>query len=304
MAQELYEIFPAVFVNGGTTLAIQQLDSVEPDPQIQELIMRGGGSVDPLLIATAMSDPRIKMASRDIQTILAAVSISSGFYAATSGKIQYRQQANGSDYVSGSNHVTITSPLAYLYVEEFGAKQGDKEAGDISLTAVPLYNGTTIPLTVNVSQALTSSVAMNAVHHLGPVKIEGSWLGGVQSVRIKSGITVETKASDGLIFPTTCRIKERAPTIEIEAHNLSIMAAIGMNGTYPISSGFLSYLLKVVPGAGRYAADTSNHIATSVSSGVYKVTGITGSKAESAMGKITVMPTLNSMSINTATTVV
>src|SRR4051812_30413729 len=127
MAMELFDIYPFVAVNGGTTLAVQQLDSVEPDPQIQEIVTMGGGSVDPLMIATASTDPRIKLASRSLQQILATVSPVSGFAAANGSKLQYRAQASGSDFASGSVHVTITSPLAFLYVEDYGAKQGDKE---------------------------------------------------------------------------------------------------------------------------------------------------------------------------------
>lgn len=294
MSLELFEVFPAVFV-GGSTLNIQHLESCEPEGFPEEMMITGAGSVDPLAFSTAKAEPKWNLTSRDLLAILAKVSVTAGF--ACTGKFQFRQQASGADYTSGSTHKNITTPAGFLYIDEFGAKQNDKEGADIKLKYHALYDGTTSPTTWHSGQALSSSVAITGTHALGPVDFEGQTggLGGVQSWRAKPGISTESMWGDGGLWPTTCRIKERRPMIEIEGNNLTVAATLGLNTVYPITSGITCYLLNCTA-AGRDDVGNSTHISVTATAGIYKLTGITGSKGVSSVTKITVMPTAISVS--------
>jgi hypothetical protein len=297
MALEIYEIFPAIF----GALSIQHLDSAEPDGFPEEMMISGAGSVDPLMYSTAKSEPKFSLASRDLLAILTGCSLTSGLSA--TGKFQYRQQESGSDYVSGSNHRTVTCPAGFLYIEDFGAKQGDKEGADIKLKYVPLYDGATAPCTFNASQALTSSVAITASHSMGPVNFENQsgGLGGVQSTRVKPGLATESIMGDGGLWPTKCRIKERRPMFEIEGHNMTVAGTLGLNQLYPITNGITMYYIKNEPGAGRYGIASTVHIAVTATAGAYKLTGISGGKGTSVITKISVLPT--SISVNYASAI-
>lgn len=281
---ELWEDYPAVFT-GGSTLNIQQIESVEPTFNIEPLLISGAGSVDPLYFSTAKSDCKWKIQSRDVSTILATVSPVVGF--SSTAKFQYRKQVSGGIYDAGDVHYTVTTPAGFLYVEDFGAKQGDKEGMDINLMYQCLFDGSTVPCTMNATQALSSTPAINLSHSLGPVMFEGTLLAGVQSTRVKTGITVETKDADGDLYPRTCRIKERRSVFEIECLNLGIVATLGMNVLYPISTGTTMYYTKNAPG-GRIATGTTGHISASASAGVYKLVGLSGGKNESKIAKIEV----------------
>lgn len=289
---ELFGLYPAIF-NGATTLNLQHVESVEPALNIEEMTISGGGSVDRLYESTNQTDPKWKLMTRDLLAVLGKVSPVSGFACPTGSKFQYRKHLSGSDFDTGSVNYTVTTPLGFLYIEEFGAKQGDKEAADMSLQYQALYDGTTAPCTFNASQALTSTVAITGTHVLGPVDFEGvsGGLVGVQSTRVKPGITTEIKYENGEIWPRSCRIKERRPIIEIECLNVGIAATLTMNKLYPMTTGCTAFFTRTVSGSGRVGVGTTSHLSVTAATGSYKLTGFTTGKDGNTLAKIEVRPT-------------
>lgn len=296
---ELFDIYPAVF--DGTY--INQLDSVDPAPGVEDLIAQAGGTVYPSANAMAFADPRVKLSSRDVQSVLAGVGLLSGKAVSTLAKIQYQKRANGGIYNGNNVHVSLSSTVGFLYIEEFGAQQGAKEGADISLSYVALYDGTNAPLVVNINQALGGSPAVNAVHQLGPVVLEGAQLLGVQKWRFKTGIEFTVKGADGEQSARIGSITKQMAQIEIEGHNLTILNSTGFF-KQKMTSGLTCYLQKVDPAQGAIAYGTGGHISLSATQGNYSVTGISGSKGDSAVSKITVNILNNAVSLNTNTTIV
>lgn len=305
MTIALHEIYPAQFVYAGpTTLYLNQLEQVDVQPGIELLEAMAAGSVDPELIATAFAEPKVEFTSRDISTILAGVPFATGRDITTSAKIQYQKRLDGGVYTSGSAHFNLTATLGYLYLKEFGAKQDDKQGADIMATFCPKWDGTNLPLVANVNQALAGTPAANAVHSLGPVVFEGALLEGVQSSRVKTGIEVMFKRAGGELFSRVCTISKRKASMEIEVLNCPFAATLTVGTTYPISSGITAYLQKVVPGGGRVAVGTAEHISATVSAGTYTVTGITGTGGDNGNVKFSVHPTGNNISISAAAAIV
>lgn len=288
---DLHEIYPSKLVSGLTTLYLNGLDQVDPQPGIETLEAMIAGSVDPQIIATAFAEPKVKVTARDLGTILAAISITNGFAVTTSATFQFQKRVNGGVYTSGSAHISLTATGGLLYAEEFGAKQDDKEGADISLTFCPTFDGTNLPLVVNTAVALAGTPSVAALFALGPVIFEGAQVTGVQSVRVKTGIEVQFKRADGELYSRIVVIVKRKPTIEIELLNQALAATLTLGGTYPITSGITAYLQKVVPGGGRVAYATAEHISVTAAAGAYKLESLSGSKADNAMLKLTVMPT-------------
>lgn len=288
---DLHEIYPSKVVSGMTTLYINGLDQVDPQPGIEVLEAMIGGSVDPQIIATAFAEPKVKITARDIGTILAGISITNGFSVTTSATFQFQKRLNGGVYTTGSNHISLTATGGLLYAEEFGAKQDDKEGADISLQFCPVFDGTNLPLVVNTAVALAGTPSVAALFALGPVIFEGAQIVGVQSVRVKTGIEVRFKRADGELFARNVSIVKRKPTIEIELLNHALAATLTLGGTYPITDGITAYLQKAIPGGGRVDYATSEHISVTAAAGSYKLESMSGSKGEDAMLKLTVLPT-------------
>lgn len=301
----LHEIYPAVFTSGGTTVTLNQLDQVDPQPGIEVLEAMVAGSLDPAFIATAFAENKVNFASRDVQTILAGVGLMTGFDVTTLGKIQYQLRKNKGGYTTGSNHINLTSTGGLLYIADFSAKQDDKEAATINSVYCPVWDGSTYPLVVNTAQALVGTPAATSVHTLGPVDFEAisGGLTGVQSMTCKTGIEVKFVREGGAIFAAFVSIQKRKPTIELELFNTNIASTLTLGTTYPITSGCSVYLQRVIAGGGRYAYGTSNHIKAAVTEGTYRLDSLSGSKQDNAKLKLTIMPTNNNISISTATTI-
>lgn len=298
---QLHDVYPARF----NSFALNQVDNQSFSPGIETLMAQAGGSVDPGLHGIAEVDSRWKLTSRDVQTILQNVALATGLEITSGAKLQFQRRKHAGVYESGSAHFVLTSTVGFLWIEEFGFEQKSKEGGDISVQYAALFDGSTDPTVVNVSQSLVGSPAVNAVHALGPVVMEGAQLEGVKKWRCKTGIEVTLEAADGEVASRVIAIQKRMPTIEIELRNMTFLST-GSVGAYqkPISSGIACYGQKVLAGGHHVAWGSGVHIAATVSQGTYTVEEIGGSKGDNANVKITVLATNNNISINAASTIV
>ena len=295
---QLHDVYPARF----NSFSLNQIDNESFTPGIEALIAMAGGSVDPALDAIAQMDNRWKFSSRDLATVLANVNIVGGLSITSGAKMQFQRRLHAGTFASGTSHVNLSSPVGFLYIQEFGFEQGSKEGGDMSLEYVCAFDGTNDPCSVNVSQALVGTPAVNSVHGLGPVVFEGSQVQGVTKWRVKTGIEVMIQQADGEAATRIVAINKRMQTIEIEALNLTILNTIGV-GKFPISSGCTAYAQKVLAGGHHVSWASSVHISAGISQGTYTVEEISGSKGQNANTKITVLATNNNLSVNPATTI-
>lgn len=304
MLPVLHDIWPPKFVSGATTLYINGLDSLDPQPGIEALMAMAGGSVNPLLYATAFTEPKVKMTARDLQAILAGVSITNGWAIDTSATIPYEKRANGGDYAGAGTNFTLTGTQGLLYVEEFGAKQDDKEGADVVLTYCATWDGTNLPLVTNVSQNLTGTPGVAAIHALGPCNFQGiiGGLPGVTSVRVKTGIEVKFVRADGELHPRIVVIIKRVPTIEVELFNIPIANTLTLGSIIPLSSNFTCSFQKCVAGGARVPYATAEHVVVTVAAGAYKLESMSGNKTDNASLKLTVLPT-GTLAINTASAI-
>lgn len=295
---QLHDVYPARF----NSFSLNQIDNESFTSGIEALIAMAGGSVDPALDAIAKMDNRWKFTSRDLATVLANVNIVNGLEITAGAKLQFQRRLHAGTFASGTSHVSLSSPIGFLFISEFGFEQSSKEGGDMSLEYVCAFDGTNDPCSVNVSQALVGTPTVNSVHGLGPVALEGAQIQGVTKWRCKTGIEVMIEPSDGEAASRIVAINKRMQTLEIEALNLTILSTIGV-GKFPISSGCTAYGQKVLAGGHHVSWASGVHIAASISQGTYTVEEISGSKGQNANTKITVLATNNNLSINPASTI-
>lgn len=302
MVAALHEAYPLKLVYAGpTTLYGNQLDNVEVSPGIEALIARAAGSLVPQVIATAQAENKVSFTSADAATLLAGISFSAGLIC-TAATLQWEKRLSGGAYMGSSNHITMTSTGGLVYPKELTAKQGDKEGAKLSLDYCPFWDGTNLPLVVNTAQALAGTPAANAIHALGPVIFEGAQLLGVQSVSCKSGIEVKAYFADGELFPRTFTINAINPMIEIELNNVGLSSTLTLGTTTALSTGTVCYFQKVVPGGGRVAIGTAEHISIAATAGAYRLDSVSGSKGEHATLKLTIMPA-QVLAMNAATAI-
>lgn len=284
---ELFSLYPAIF----DSLTVNNLRSVEPSANIQKMMITPGGSVDTALVAKAFEEPRVRLQSGDVGTILAAVSAVTGLAVNTTGEMQYQQRQDGGVFQSSNTHFTLNSTAGFLYITDFGAEQDSQEGADIQLEYFCLKEGANPPFTASVSQPLSGSPAVNALYALGPVVYEGAQLGGIQSWRCNTGITYRAVRGDGQTAASVGSIRDRKPTIDIGLNNLSVVNDTGFGSLKAVSSGITCYLQRVVNGGDRVAFGESSHIAVSVAAGAYNVESIAASGDGDATPRLMVTPT-------------
>lgn len=286
---------PYAFVGDSLTIGNVQTQDISPDVQV--MVARGGGALDPALIAASFIEPKIKIGTPDLATLLGAggVSLRFGKAFSSSWKLQFQQRdtAGGSgDFTSGSSHLVASGTKSLAVVNSLSAENDNRAGALAQCTVYPCSTtGIAAAYTITAGSSLTGSVAVGKVYALGPVLCEGltGGLAGVQRATINTGVEVSPDRENGRTFPTRYTLKNRNPTIEIEAKNGAIAALLGMIAG--ASSGMTVYFQRFLPGADRYAFDQTEHISVSFSTGAY-VTESIGVDAEGdAMTKFKAMVT-------------
>lgn len=299
---ELHDVFPARF----NSWSLNQVENQSYSPGVEAMMAQAGGTVDPALEAIAAVDPRWNFQSRDVQNVLQNVAAMTGLQITSGAKMQHqkRLQAGAGIFAGAGNHFVLSSTIGFLMIQEFGFEQNAKEGGDISLQFIALFDGTNAPVQVNVSQSLLGSPAVNAVHAMGPVLIEGTQVTGVQKWRFKTGLEAMIQAADGETASRIAAISKRAPSLEIDLINQSFLSSLSI-GPFKraISQPTTCYAQRVLAGGDRYAWNQSQHIAVAISEGTISCTDVSNSKGGNATTKITVMATNNNVSVTPATTI-
>jgi hypothetical protein len=277
-ADAVYSSFPAKFDN----LLIRDVTDVRPSVNLQKIVAMAGGSVDPGLIAEVSREPAVDLSALDIGLILASVPIETGMVIGTAAKIQYQARSDGGTLDSGSNHITLSTAKGFLHIDSMEARQDDQAGAKLAMKFWALVTGSNAPLIVNISQALTSTPLVSALYKLGPVTFEGSILGGVQSVSVKTGMEYKPFRAGGQYAAGEGFVRKRAPTIEIETTNIAIVNSIGF-GIIGITAGTTVGFAKMgVP------LVTAAHVLCGLSAGSYEITDAGVSGEGDAMAKITI----------------
>jgi len=278
-AMQNYGVYPAVFDG----LTINHMLSVGFTTNVQKLIARAGGSIDPKLIAEVARENEIRMTTGDIGTVLTSVSIINGLLVTTSGEIQYQKRKDGGAFVTTAEHVTLNSTRGMLLPRTITSSQDSQEAAALELSYIPFRVGSNAPFIVNVGESLTGSPAVNLLYKQGPVVFEGTTLFDIQDSMTDFGLTFEQWRGSGETAATTGSITLREPKMEFTARNLELLGSLG-GGLTGMTTGITQYYRR-----DGYADNSGNHIAISFSAGTYEITDVTGQGEKSVDQKVTVM---------------
>jgi hypothetical protein len=276
MSSQRYGIYPAIF----DSFTANNLDSVGVSSDVQLLVRRAGGAIPTTSSALIGAANSVALQSRDVNEVLTAASPTSaagGLAVSTLAKMQWRQKGE-----SGSAHVTVTSVSGFLYVNDFGAEQSSTEGADINFMYRALSASGNAPLTINTSQALTGSPAVNSSFKLGPLQVKGSTI-NIQRWRLRTGISYVAKPHSGLIHADEGTIDEVAYTLEFDTDDAGVAATLSLGESSSITTGLVAYLRRIGQADGN-----AQHIKVSASAGTYVVENLEGSGTGDATSRVTV----------------
>ncbi len=292
MAQDRYSIYSASITDGETPLHLQQLRGTTTTPGTRRAEITPGGAVDRGAVMVAIAEPTIRFESGDLAKILAAVSITAGYNAASGATIRAQQRANQGVFTSGSNHVTIASSKGFLMLERIRVSQDDETGATCELMYHALSSdGLTAPLTYAAGQALAQAPAFNSRFFMGPVYLGSSQLAGLQSWECESGVQFMPHRADGDVWASNGSIVLRNPIIRLTFSNLAAIGSVGNLFLAAAGSAIALYARKGASGGTRVADATAQHCAVAAATGAWGPTDVSVRENNDYTTTIEITPT-------------
>jgi len=228
------------------------------DMGLVESIVKGDGSPYPTHIAPMEQRPSITFSTTELAALLTKIGVLG--WTIDSPVILYCQKLSDTGRSAGSDHVVLTVNAGVVIPVQITASQGQGGEARMSARIVPTWDGTNIPI-IPSTGALAGTPAVGSVYTVGPVKINGSWPGGVQSINVNFGITDQSMMADGEGWARNNFRIGMDPIIMIDTTEATSLYTLGMAGTAAASTTAVFFTrIKGSDQSMRYAANESQHV--------------------------------------------
>lgn len=185
-----------------------------------------------------------------------------------------------SDVTDATKHqIYRLQSCSMMWWDSLSARQDD-DAASVQVKVAAYGNGSNDPIQVPAA-AISAAAAQVAPWTLGPVKVNGTFLDGVQSVSIANNCEVIKHKSDGDAFPTLITIRRCRPVVTIETSNLRACAAYAREGV--AITALDVFLKRRKPSKLCYADNESQHIKIAYEAGSLKWMGSRGDPASGTL---------------------
>jgi hypothetical protein len=242
----------AIYASG--LFLITQLSDVEPGHNFQDLTEFAAGQVGPQFTGSHMASPDNRFTTSQIKSILDATS--AGDYnvsrdlSGVSVDTEYKAGDKFGARIADANlaHFRMRAQENTMIAwESLSARQGG--LAELRCRMVHLYNSATgnDPLVAASGVALTNVSAVNHLFTLGPVRINGTVMEGVQEATLDNRLAYEECAGEGDEFLTYVGIDQYAPQFRFLSRNLAYLDTYGERGT-ALSSWYWWLKKKVASG--------------------------------------------------------
>lgn len=260
---------------------IYQVSDSSYEPNLTVAQHHYSGGVAPQQSDIVSGEPVVSITSGDIVTVLDGVDSVAGLaVSAGTVTIPIKNRAAGGLFASGSNHHTVSATHGLLVPVSITANQDDEDGAKIQLEFhAASSTGLVDPITHNASQS-AGSQTFTAVHDLGPVKVNGTAITGIKSVTVNFGINVNKQRYSGFPFAQLygMTINEVRPSIEFDFEDVGSLHSFATFTA--LSTTCVVYLRKRTAGGLRVAEATEEHIALTLTNGIYTLESAKGSKRD------------------------
>lgn len=289
-----FSLYPCA-ING---TALRQIGSARIDNGINVDAVVPAGTIDPVAFIVRSAMPVIDVDTPDLTTLLSTISPTVGLLCSSSSDFYLQQHEQGGVYASGSSHVRWRYADGYAYLTGVSVSGEGPAIG--SFRFYGLADGATD------SESYASSVALGAntptfVSQFYRGKVlngAGNEIVGVQSYEIDFGFSVNIRTQGNDLYPSSCHIAARAPSIRVTFDNA---AAFDYFTTISAgkSGGFTAYFMKGASGGTRAA--NGNHLSISASSGHWVAAGHSASGGSNSQHTM-ICNAIGTLSISTTAT--
>lgn len=270
----------ALILPGSPNKEIVQFESASPNEELTELIAHASGDPLPSFVGFMNAKPGFTFSSTQLKTLLDELSAAAVVksYIGSNLDIEMREGTIGGARIAiaTTTHLRGRCGNAVLVWESLSA-QHDGQASLSGRVVMLSADGTTKPLTWTNAVAVTGTTKVQHIYTLGPLKINGSFVGGGRSAEWNNRLTLDESASDGEPFNTWVDIEQYQPQLIYRARNAGLLA------TYndPVAVTSCTLFLRKKLANGYVVPDaTEEHIAITTTAGVCKARGATGDEVE------------------------
>ena len=293
----------------GSNVLLDQISNFRCSPEIARVVLAADGSVDPTYVAVMSQVPKVRFTSTALATILGACGISGAIIDSDATypglECWFQKMAEGGVRASGASHLKLTVNEGILV--PITIRAGMDEPASIDLEATCSYDGSNDPIVIADSQSLSGSPAVGELFTVGPVKINGTTLEGIQDATIDLGIQVLAQRGDGQVWPTYVAIMSRRPSIRVRTTDVVSLDTFGLSGAAQGATDSVVYFRKVSEGGTRVADGTAEHISLTIDEGHISVEDVTAGQDGPGMSEVLVTPTYDETAailvISTATAI-
>jgi hypothetical protein len=218
-----------------------------------------GSAVVPSFRGGQGATPDISFTSPQLKTILDQCGMTGLDCSASQIDLFYRKAKilDTREAIASAAHLRVRAKRCLLYWTSIQAQQG--QPATISCRIVPTFDGTNDPLVGLGSQAIAANLLAEQHFTLGPVKLNGSWVDGVQGWNLDLGVQLNEKQSDGQTYPTFVGVRQHNPVLTVTTPDADYWASPGVAGT--AVTALLAYLRKKDDDAtGNLTDVTASHI--------------------------------------------
>lgn len=217
MSNEQAWYLHGILTPGGTLIG--GLTDVTPATNTERLIAMANGHPEPLFTGVRSQKPDVVFTSTSVGAILTLINAGGSIFcldlsAGNVDLLYVKGKPQGIRYaLNTTNHLRIRAAKGFLYWRTIRAQHGQEAT--IECRLVPVYDGTNQPLVPTGSIALSGTPSVVQLFTLGPVKVNGSALPGVQEWSLAAGEQTEELSGDGEIWTTYAGLRHNQPAATI-----------------------------------------------------------------------------------------
>jgi len=218
-----------------------------------------GSAVVPSFRGGQGATPDITFTTPQIKTILDQCGMTGLDCSASYCDLYYRKAklVDTREAIGSSVHLQVRARRCLLYWTSITAQQD--QPATIACRIIPTFDGTNAPLAGTGSQTIASNLLAEQHYTLGPVKLNGSWVDGVQAWNLDLGVQLNEKRSDGQTYPTFVGVRQHNPVLTATTPDADYWASPGVAGA--AVTALLAYLRKKDDdNTGNLSDATAEHI--------------------------------------------
>ncbi len=248
-----------ILLPSGTFLS--QIMDTTPGSNTEQLTGYAAGHPHPLFRAVRNQQPDISFRSPAVGQVLTAILAGGDNYAldlsaGNTDLLYKRGQHLGFRYAAAaSQHERLRAKTGMLFWQTIQATH--RQDAEIACRMLVAYDGVNNALAQVGTGTLTGTPAASQFYTLGPVKLNGSWLGGEQSWSLASGLAPEQQGAAGEPWDSYIGARVTDDIVTITAMGKP-WAGLSLEGS--VVSSVILYLRAKTADGNNVADGTASHI--------------------------------------------